>query len=90
MDGKRYHVYVDIGNGVTDDLLPAAKDALVFMMVSLNEPWKLPYGYFFIYGLCGVERTNLVKVCIQRLHDVCVKVISLLCDGPFCQFSMLS
>ena len=35
-DGKKYHGYVDLGNGVVDDTLPAAKDTLVFMVVSLK------------------------------------------------------
>ncbi len=90
-DGKKYHGYVDLGNnGVVDDTLPVAKDALVFMVVSLNESWKVPYEYFFIDDLCGAERAKPVKVCIQRLHDVGVKVISLTCDGPSCHLSMLS
>ncbi len=36
-DGKKYYGYVDLGNGVVDDTLPAAKDTLVFMVDSLNE-----------------------------------------------------
>ena len=68
-----------------------AKDALVFMVVSIKDSWKVPCGYFFIDGLSGVERQiSLVRVCIQRLSDVGVKVISLICDGPSCHFSMLS
>ena len=87
MGWKRYQGYVDLGSGTDDDTLPIAKDALVFMVVS---SWKVPCGYFFIDGLSGKERANLVKVCIQRLHDAGVKVISLTCDGPSCHFSMLS
>jgi hypothetical protein len=87
-DGKKYHGYVDLGNGVVDDTLPPAKDALVFMVFSLNESWKVPCGYFFVDGLSVVERANLVKVCIQRLHDVGVKVSALICDGPSGHFSM--
>ena len=71
------------------DTLPAAKDALVFIVVGLNESWKA-CAYFFIDGLSGKERVNLVKVCIQRLHDVGVKVISLTCDGLSCHISMLT
>ncbi len=77
-DGKKYNGYVDFGN------------ALVFMVVAVDGSWKVPRGYFFIDGLSGKERANLVKVCIQRLSDVGVKVISLTCDGPSCHFSMLS
>ena len=90
-DGKRYRGYVDLGNGVEDDdSSPVAKDALVLMVVSVNGAWKIPCGYFFVDGLSGLERANLVKVCIHRLHDVGVIVVSLTCDGPACHFNMLT
>jgi hypothetical protein len=89
-DGKKYNGYVDLGNGINDDSLPVAADALVFMVVSVDGSWKVPCGYFFVNGLSGEERANLVKVCIQRLTDTGIKVISLTCDGPACHFSMLS
>ena len=89
-DGKKYNGYVDLGNGIKDDSLPVAGDALVFMVVAIDESWKVPCGYFFIDGLSGAERANLVNVCLQRLSDAGIKVISLTCDGPSCHFSMLS
>ena len=89
-NGKKFTGYVDLRNGINDDSLPIAADALVFMMVSVDDSWKVPCGYFFVNGLSGEERANLVKVCIERLSDVGVKVISLTCDGPSCHFSMLS
>ena len=89
-DGKKFRGYVDLGNAVKDDdFAPIAKDALVFMVVEVNETWKVPVGYFFIDGLSGKERANLVKLCINKLHDVGVEVISLICDGPSCHFAML-
>ena len=89
-DGKKFRGYVDLGNAVKDDdSAPIAKDALVFMVVGVNETWKVPVGYFFIDGLSGKERANLVKLCIKKLHDVGVEVISLICDGPSCHFAML-
>ena len=75
-DGKRYQGYVDLGSGTDDDTLPIAKDALVFMVVSLENSWKVPCRYFFVDGLSGKEQANLAKVCIQRLHDAGVKVVS--------------
>ena len=60
------------------------------MVVSVDGSWKVPCGYFFVNGLSGEERENLVKVCIERLSDAGVKVISLTCDGPSCHFNMLS
>ena len=59
------------------------------MAVSVNGSWKVPCGYFFVDGLNGIERANLVKVCIKKLHDVGVNVVSLTCDGPACHFKML-
>jgi hypothetical protein len=45
-DGKKYQGYIDLGNGADNDSLPMAKEALVFMVVSLNSSWKVPCGYF--------------------------------------------
>ena len=89
-DGERYRGYVDIGNNVVDDdSNPVAKDVIVFMVVSVKESWKIPIAYFFIDGLSGNERANIVKVCIRKLNDVGVKVVSLICDGPSCHFTMM-
>ena len=89
-DGNRFCGYVDVGNGIEDDTSPVAKEALVFMVVSFTNSWKVPCAYFLIDGLSGAERANFITVCIQRLSDIGVKVVSLTCDGPSCHFSMLS
>ena len=90
-NGKKFRGYVDLGNEVEDDdSAPIAKDALVFMVVGVNETWKVPVGYFFIDGLSGKERANLIKVYIKKLHDVGIDIISLICDGPSCHFAMLN
>ena len=83
-DGKRFCGYED------DDSSPVAKGALVLMVVSVNGTWKIPCGYIFVHGLSGFEDTNLIKVCIQRLQDTGVIVVSLTCDVPVCHFSMLT
>jgi hypothetical protein len=89
-DGKKFRGYVDLGNDVKhDDSAPIEKDALVFMVVGLNETWKAPVGYFFVDGLSEKERANLIKVCIKKLHDVGSYIISLICDGRSCHFAML-
>ena len=48
----------------------------MFMVVAVDESWKVPCGYFFIDGLSGAERANLVNVCLQRLSDAGIKVLS--------------
>ena len=90
LNGGQLCGYVDLGNGAADDdSAPVAADALVLMAVSLNDSWKVPCAYFFVNGLSGEERANLIQECIQRLHDAGAKVVSLTCDGPSCHFSML-
>ena len=90
-DGHKYVGYTDIGNGIDDgdDSSPLASEAFVFMAVSLNINWKVPLGYFLIDGLSASERENLVKTCLLKLSDIGVKTVSLTCDGPSCNQSMI-
>lgn len=88
-DGKCFRGYVDFGTGIDDDSLPTAKDALVLMAVSLNSSWNVPCGYFLIDGLSGLEKANLVEICLRKLHDVGVKVAAFTCDGTSAHFAML-
>ena len=60
------------------------------MVVASNASWKIPVGYFLISGMNGSERANLVKTCLKKLHEVGIEVISLTCDGPSCNFGMIS
>jgi len=62
--------------------------ALVLMIVALNSNWKIPCGYFFIAGMSGEERANLIRQCLLKLHDVGVLVASVTRDGPTCNFAM--
>ena len=59
------------------------------MAVSLNCNWKVPLGYFLIGGFAASERANLVETCLLKLSDVGVKTVSLTCDGPSCNQSMV-
>ena len=60
------------------------------MVVHINGTWKVPCGYFLIDGLEGQEHVNLVRLCLQRLTDTGIKVVSLSYDRPSCHFKMLS
>ena len=89
-DGKRVVGYVDIGTQNDDDSLPEATEALVFLVVCVNGSWKVPIAYFLIHGLSGKERANLTKQCLEKLHEVGIKVVALICDGPSCHMTMLN
>ena len=74
--------YVDLGVELDDTAsLPLANEALVFLIVCLTDSWKMPVAYFLIAGLHGIERANLIKLCVTKLHDVGVDVVSLTFDG---------
>lgn len=87
-DGRRFRGYVDVGTDINDDTLPPATEALVFMVVTLDGSWKLPCAYFLIVGMTGIERANLVRECIGKLSAIGVRVVSVTCDGPSCNFNM--
>lgn len=87
-DGEKMHGYVDMGTGIQDDSLPIAREALVFMVVSLNESWKLPVGYFLIDGLAAQERKTLVQQCVTKLHSCGLSVESLTFDGASSNVAM--
>ena len=90
-NGKSFLGYVDLGCDVNDDdSSPVAKNALVLMVVVLNESWKVPCRYVLVDSLTGKERANLVSQGIQRLYDINVVAVSLTCDGPSCHFAMLA
>lgn len=84
-EGKNYHGYVAMGNGLDDDSLPITKEALIFVVVSVNGIWKLPVRYFLIAELSAAEKVNLVK-----LHSAFVTVISSTCDGATSNIGMIN
>lgn len=73
--GEKFLGYVDIGANTNSDSLPEAKEVIVFLVTSINGNWKMPVGYFFIDGLSGNERSNLVNHCLEFLNDSGVNII---------------
>ena len=80
---NKFYGYVDNGSGVYQDDLPVAKDAFVFLVVSLTQSWKLPIVYFFVDGLGGEERK-----CLILLHQNNVQVECSTFDGAAANISM--
>ena len=88
--GKDFQGYIDMGTGLDDDSLPLAKEALTFMVVAINDSFKLPVGYFLIDGLGGKERANLVCQCLERLQQCGITVVSLTFDGAASNLAMVN
>lgn len=88
--GSKFTGYVDVGTKLESDMLPEAREALVFMLVALNGSWKIPVGYFLLNGITATEKASLVKKCLEFLHDIGVTVTSLTCDGAATNISMMA
>lgn len=89
-DGKKYRGFVDIGTNLDNgsDNRDPAKNALVFMAVAVNNSWKVPLAYFFIKSLKGQERANLIKICLELIHESGAKCYSITFDGAKTNISM--
>lgn len=87
-EGK-LHGGVDFGTLDNDsDSIETAKNALVFMAVSLNDNWKVPIAYFLISSLSGQERSNLLTQALEMLYDSNAHVFSITFDGAPTNISM--
>ena len=80
-DGVRYYGFVDYGIQLETDSNPVAKEALVFMLVGVNESWKLPLGYFLIDSLNGLQKHNLLIQCLKLLNESGIHLVSITFDG---------
>ena len=49
----------------------------------------MPRDYFFIDGLSGEERCNVINESIVRLHNTGVDALSLTCNVPACHLAMI-
>lgn len=62
-----------------NELVPVAKDALVFMAV--GEDFKLPVAYFLLAGLNAMGRAALTQLVVKSVNDTGCRVVSLTQDG---------
>ena len=79
-DGKKYVGAVDKGDGKEEE--DFASDSLVFMIVGVNQHFKIPVGYFLIKSMNADERANLVHICLEKLRDCGVEITSVTFDSP--------
>lgn len=59
----------------------AAKEALMFMVTGVEEPFKIPVGYFLINGISAEAKRDLVNTVLIALHEAGVKIIAFVFDG---------
>jgi len=87
-DGNSYYGRVDLGNNLNTDSLEKAKECLVFMVVSVNENWKIPIGYFLTSGLNSSQKFELVRHALDLLLETNVIITSLTYYGFSINLSM--
>lgn len=88
MNGEKCIGLVDYGEALDVHSIDEAREALVFMVTSINDGRKIPVGYFLINGCTGEQKANLVRQCINLLLDCDIIVSSLTFDGCPANFSM--
>lgn len=83
-DGKNYNGFVtvnndDINNNNSDsnfihvdksELSDRATQAMVILVVCINDHWKIPITYHFINKLSGKKRAHIVTECLEKLHGI--------------------
>lgn len=74
-DGSSYHGYVNFGTDLDSDKLNIANEYLVFMLVAINERWKLPVGYFVCKHPNTIQKSNLLAQCLNLVTKTGVVVV---------------
>lgn len=87
-DGHRYYGLVDLGTGISDESMGLASQVLTFMLVSVNESWKIPLGYFFINSLSSTKKAELLNQCFNLLFESGISVMNVTFDGAASNFSV--
>lgn len=80
---KTYDGKVELGGFINTDSdeVPVAREALVFMVTSVSESWKIPIGYFLINGLNTDSKKSLIENVLINLHAIDVTAIAFTFDG---------
>jgi len=89
-DGKRYTGFIDLGTDIDTNELPEAQYALTFLVICLNDHYKIPIAYYLIHALTGEERANLLKQCLLVLHEANIHITSITVDGAASNIAMLN
>lgn len=88
-DRQQYHGYIDIGTGINNESVELASECLVFVVVAVNESWKLPIAYFLTNHLSSSQKSELLEHCLDQLMTTGVNIISLTFDGCATNINMV-
>lgn len=66
-----------------------AKNALVLMVVSITEKWKLPIANFLFNTMNAEQKKNVILETITWLQNINMNVVCVTCDGLLCNTSVI-
>lgn len=85
-NGKHYG-YVDYGDNVVKKEI--AKEAIVFLITTINGRWKIPVAYYFVSKVSTEQMASMVEDVLYFLESNKIDVISLTFDGLKTNISMV-
>lgn len=79
---RKFQGFCDYGSEITMEKNEVeAKEALVFLVVSLKATWKFPIGYFLKHQMTSAILAELIKTALCLTAQVGIRVRSITCDG---------
>lgn len=73
--------YADVGNNLQGEHIDIANEALIITVITITSPIKIPFGIFFGKNFTASQKATLIKVCIDRLSALDLRVISVTLNG---------
>ncbi|XP_061724354.1 uncharacterized protein LOC133530458 [Cydia pomonella] len=72
---------VDYGGGCNYVYTDKAVITFVFVLVSLDEAWKIPIGYIFAKRIPPETQAEFIRVCLTQCHEAGVDVVAVTLDS---------
>lgn len=70
-----------MGTGIDLSSNQIPSQALVFLIVAINDYWKIPVAYFLCNGVRVEEKKTLILHCVQLAAESRARVVNLTLDG---------
>ncbi|XP_048001263.1 uncharacterized protein LOC125238026 [Leguminivora glycinivorella] len=73
---------VDYGQGENVDCEDKAVLAYVFVLVSVDEDWKMPIGYIFARNIPAETQAEYIRICLTHCHEAGADVVAVTLENP--------
>lgn len=88
--GKVWGFTEGIGKKPLHEVRKMASKAVIFMVISLTENWKMPIGLFFVHNPDIKYFAETIEEALKRLHAINIHIISITlnCISPHLSFAL--